>query len=252
MLLGLGETPNPQEYTSETLQPMVAAYASYLTGDLKNALALWQKLGREPEGLSELLMVAECTANEGAPVAEKYIAQLRQSDPLAADACTAKFLFHSGHSEEAIKLVTRLLHDLRTDPWLSSEMTERFLRLAEEIAKGSSDRDALRAIYEGLREPFSARNSDSTRLAVLLHVGMKLDNNGPGEFTLGAIEPVEPHVPWQENFLKLRAACYKAHNDPRLARAERDLVRFEGEQPARIKVSIPAGQPAVSAQAEHP
>jgi spermidine synthase len=245
MLLGLSEVPNAEEYGSETLQIRVAAYAAYLRGDLKNALVLWKKLGREPDGLGELLMVAECTADAGMPEAQKYIDQVRLVLPMEADAFTASFLWHSGHPQEATKLVERLLRELRTDPWLNLPMTDRLLHLAEEIARSSSDNETLRAIYQGLSKPFSARNGDATRLGVLLHVGMKLDNNKPGDYTLGAIKPVEPNVPWQEHFLKLRADCYRTHHDARLAKAERDLAQYESEQPSQIRVTVRVGQPPV-------
>ena len=84
------------------------------------------------------------------------------------------------------------------------------------LARVADDPVAMR-IYEALRMPFSAYNSDNPRLVSPYHLGVKLDKEKCSRFTLTAIDGVEPYVPRQPLFLKVRETCYKASNDPRLA-----------------------------------
>jgi hypothetical protein len=188
-------------------------------------------------------MVAECLAEAGKPEAQKYIDQLRPMLPMEADACTARLLFRTGQSDEAAKLLAQIFRALQTDPWLSLDMTQHLLTLAEEIIQGTSDKELLHAIYDSLAKPFSAGNNDPIRLEVLLQTGMKLDDNQPGRFSMDAIGRVEPHVPWEEKLLRLRADCYRKFGDARLAQADRDLSQFVRDQPPQIKIGAPTQQP---------
>ena len=84
------------------------------------------------------------------------------------------------------------------------------------LARVADDPVAM-SIYEALRVPFSAYNNDNPRLVSPYHLGVKLDKEKCSRFTLTAIDGVEPYVPRQPLFLKVRETCYKASNDPRLA-----------------------------------
>jgi spermidine synthase len=251
MLLGFDEPPNPAEYASEALQSSAAAYVNYLKGDLPRALQYWKMHRREPLDLNELLMVAECTANQADPEADAYIEQLRKFMPNEADAILVSLLWHQGKREEAADLLEKVLQRLHSDPWLSLAVTARTLALAEQIGTQSSSGATVMRLYETLRKPFCVYDGDNARLADLLLLGVRLDKGHYGKYTLAAIEQVEPFVLWQPTFLRIRAACYKAVGSPRFAQAERDLNEFVAEQPVHLDVVpqrnvAPAGQPGAA------
>jgi hypothetical protein len=51
-------------------------------------------------------------------------------------------------------------------------------------------------IYEAPRTPFSVYNSDNARLLDLFRFGIKLDKGRYGKYTLAALDPTEPSMPW--------------------------------------------------------
>jgi spermidine synthase len=248
MLLSFGETPIPSDYADEVLSSKAAAYASFMNSDLTGALASWRKYPREPNDLDELLMVAECTADEGGSQADTYIEKLRDFLPLGADAIRAMLLWRRGQANEAANALEKVLQRLHEDPWLSNKLISRSLLLAQQIVDRGTTEESVMRLYETLRTPFLVYNGDALRLAALLRCGMKLDNGHYGKYCLPVVESLEPHVPWQSLFLQVRAMCYKATNNPRLVQSERDLRTFLSEQPSRLDAVLPARKPAADAE----
>ena len=74
------------------------------------------------------------------------------------------------------------------------------------------------------------------------NIRVKLDQGHYGKYTRGALEPVEPFVPWQLRFLTVRDGCYKAVNSPLSAQATRDLSDFFAHEPSRMTVVPPPGK----------
>lgn len=248
MLLAIGEPPDLADYADAGLRSQMSAYASFIRGDLNGALASWRAQPREPRDLNELLLVAECTANDGAPEADEAIEKLRGMLPLDADAILARLLFRRGRLEEAAQLLENVFQRLRSDPWPGRELTGRTVILAQEIAERTDNEIILARLHQGLLKPFSIYNSEETRLVRLLSLGMKLDKGRNGEHTLAAVEQAEPSIPWQEAFLKIRKASYQAASSPRLAPAERDLREFMKARPERFEdaglMMVKPGPPA--------
>ena len=234
MQMMFGEKIEPKDYSDPEEKSRAAAFASFLQGDPDGALALWRQHPHEVTDINELRMVAECMAQEGKPTVAPYIEKLRETLPTEADAILAHFLVRRGQWEEATDVLEKVFHALRTDPWPGPELTQRTLKIAEVVAKNSKSDVLAQRLYQALREPFSAFNSDEPRLMKLLSVGILLDKDSYGSHTLAAIEPEEPYVPWQSGFLQIRKSCYKAIGSPRLAQAERELDQFLKEQPANF------------------
>jgi spermidine synthase len=238
MLLSLEEMPNPDDYASG-IQSTAAAYAAFLKGDLVGALRNWRAHPREPNDLNELLMMAECSANEGTPETDAYLEKLRELLPNEADAIRVSLLLHRGKIDEAAELLATVLQRLHTDPWLSLRLAERTLVLAQRMVDHISNDSQLNAIYEALRTPFSVDMCDALRVNDLVLFGVKLDKGQHGKYTFAAIEPQEPFVPWQVKFLKIREACYKAMKSPLSAQASRDVNDFFAREPSRLSVIRP-------------
>lgn len=230
MGIAFHEVPNPPDYSGAMAQAKATAIRSYLRNDLSGAMAAWRKYGREPGDLGELLMVADCTANEGAAESGKYISALREYLPLEAEAFAANLAWKHDSQAEATALVQNVLSRLHDDPWLEEERARRFLLLVHDVVASSSDEGTVHRIFDLLRAPFGAGTTDGPRLVNLFHAALAMDQGKPGSYVLAAIDPVEPFVPWQRDFLRTRVECYRNLHHPRLATAEADLKEFDSQQ----------------------
>lgn len=250
MLLAFEEAPEVEDYGTPELRSLAAAYASFVKGDLVSALARWKEHPREPRDLNELLLVAECMAHSGAPEADGYIEKLRTILPTDAGAISARLLLRRGQYEQATAVLEDVFRRLQTDPWPSRDLTGRTLLVAQQVAENARNDQLVRRLYQALRAPFSVYNSEESRLARLFRFALMLEKSRPGEQTQAAIAPTEPHIPWQELFLKVRKASYAVTANPRLAVAERDLREFLKARADRLeeagltsKAAPPAAQP---------
>ena len=232
MRLGFGETFEPKNYADPRDQSRAQAYVSYAKGELTEALVHWRQFPQQALDANDLRLVAECMAEEGKDEALEAIEQLRQIFPVEADAVLGRFYYRRGQFEKATEILEKTFVEFRTDPWPNRDLTERTLQVAQYMVdKAESDLLRLR-LYHALGRPFSVFKSDETRRTARLRLAMEIEKDNFGEFTLAALEPEEPNVPWGGSFLRTRAACYKAVGSPRLAQAERDLREFNAEQPA--------------------
>lgn len=238
MLLAFDEPPDVADYADGALQSQMSAYASFIKGDLAGARAHWEEQSRAPRDLSELLLVAESAAEEGAPDAAEVIEKLRGILPLDADAIFARLLFRRGRLTEATEMLEDVFRRLRSDPWPAQGLIGRTIILAEEIARSTDDQLILLRLYQSLSKPFSVYNGEEARLVRLLRVAMKMEKGHYSEYTAAAVEQAEPHVPWQEFFLKTRQAAYRSVGSPRAPRAAQDLADYMN---ARAAVADEAG-----------
>ncbi|HST30191.1 MAG TPA: fused MFS/spermidine synthase [Chthoniobacterales bacterium] len=250
MLLGLRETPNPNEYGSEALQSTATAYADFLKGNLNAAYQEWRRFRNEPNDLNELLMVAECAADQGKSEANTYIEQLRSVMPNDADAISVRFLWRQGRIVEAVDLLGTVLQRLHTDPWLSVGLADRTLTIAKSIVDQGPNDAALTRIYQALQSPFSVYACDTLRFENMALWGVKLDKGQLGKYTAAAMEQEEPFIPWQGKVLQVRNTCYKAVNSPRAAQANRDLNEFLANEPSRLGVARSAGKSTGATEVE--
>ena len=78
-------------------------------------------------------------------------------------------------------------------------------------------------MFDALGQPLSVHASDDTRLVSRVQLTRQVDFPG---LCAGAVGALEPDVPWNDNFLRLRRDCYRVTNSPRLALASRDLEEF--------------------------
>ena len=73
---------------------------------------------------------------------------------------------------------------------------------------------------------------------------------GPDDFLprcQALVQSLEPHVPWQREWLELRTHCYKLTNSPDAVRAAADLEQFLRRAPAPFGRRLPVrGDPGRS------
>jgi hypothetical protein len=123
--------------------------------------------------------------------------------------------------KEAADAVGAALRRLDTDPWPILRFKERAIQLAAILA--SRDSSLAPSMYEALGHPFAVHGIEDTRLVTRAEVTRRL---AFGSLCVPAVGALEPHVPWTQEFLRLRRDCYQAANDPRAATAARDLDEY--------------------------
>jgi hypothetical protein len=69
---------------------------------------------------------------------------------------------------------------------------------------------------------------------------MALDHGHVGEHVLRSVEALEPNIPWDIKFLKIRSACYTKFQHPLAADAKTDLVDFLAAEPGGLESVSPA------------
>ena len=115
---------------------------------------------------------------------------------------------------------------------MAPNMVERTLVAANQLAQ-RNEPTAL-AMERAFSNPFVLYDQDDLRIRLLLAVGTLLDRGNYGVHSLNGIEAMEPNVPWEEDFLRIREQCYLRLNDPRFGQARRDYVAFTKAAPVSI------------------
>ena len=138
----------------------------------------------------------------------------------------------AGRNAEAVRHLVTAFQGARRDPWPSIPLLERVLHFASEIA--TRDPKAAAAIFEALREPFAVGMAEQTRLRVRLELTWLLRKG-----CVEALEPFEPHPPWEDLFLAQRARCYREAGHPLAERARADLAEYMKNAPPRLETGLP-------------
>ena len=188
----------------------------YGAGDNAGARELWRRQ-TEPDA--------------GSAAALPLIDRLREHEPGEADTLLAILRMREGKFEEAATALEAALVRLRTDPWPLVGFKRTALTLTSLIA---NERPAVgRRLFDALAKPFAVESVNDDRLAFALDMAMRVDF---AALCRTPIDAAEPHVIWNEPFLRRRLDCYRVTNDPRLAIATRDLREFLSREPRSISI----------------
>ena len=181
---------------------------------------------QEPKTLPQLELVGEALANEGNQAATKYIDEIAGVVPSDAEAIKATLHWKEGKANEAAEDLQRFFQIAHENPWPDEELIRQSIALAETVASSSHSPAIANSLYESLRTPLCVWNSEIDREVRLLSIAAAADGNRLGDRTARSIAALEPHIPWNRQFLELRAAAYKSVHDPRADQAARDLDEF--------------------------
>jgi spermidine synthase len=237
---GIAQPPGP---VSDEQKRLLGALSSYGKDDLTAAWNDWKSLGREPHNPMEFAMVAECLADQGDAAALPYIEQLETIERAEAQAIRARLLWRQHRIDEARATTQTFITSLYSDPWPSEALIGRAMKVAEEVAQASNRADGGELVYDALQKPFAVYAGEAARLAALMRIAMVLDHGRAGGHVLRNLAAVEPNIPWNLDFLKMRSACYAAFHHPLAADAKADVLDYimaesgglESANPARIE-----------------
>jgi hypothetical protein len=230
------ETPPPlPDAVSQEQLRRALALAHYADGELGLVLEAWRSQPKEPTLHTELVAVAEALAAQGDDAALPYIERLRELSPTAAETARARLRLQQGRYDEAAQALEASLTQHRTDPWPMAAVTRSVITLAEALVAAAPSYAGR--MYAALREPFVLANATSRRRLAAFHIA-----NQAADPTLcvEALTALEPHVPWDQDFLTARLACYRRAQHPDLARAQADLDRYTRELPSPFDQALPS------------
>jgi hypothetical protein len=211
------------------------AHAHYVAGQLAEAVQVFQGQAHPPEGLVETALFAEGLADRGDPAAIPYLRDLARAEPVEGQAAAARLALRMGLPEKARDMLVSAFVGYRTDPWPAQSSMRRAVRLAEEVATA---RPALApTLFDALARPFAAGTAGEQRLftRVLLTAVPGMEGRCREAFSA-----LEPYVPWTEELLRRRVACY-GNAGPYAARARAELAEFR-RQKADGSIVVPASR----------
>lgn len=221
---------------SDELNSRIVARRYYASQDLPRACASWFSQTQEPQAPIDILMIAECLAENGDERVLEYAAALEDMDrAVEAEATTARWAIRSERSGIGAQHLIAALESYRSDPWPHPPVMQRLLQLAAELA--TSHPELGPALFAAMEDPFALDMEGEVRRAVLFDIARSSDFDA---LCLSALEQYGEWVPWDERFLRERLHCFQQHDDPRSAQARRDLESFLAAAPFPLAQGLTA------------
>jgi spermidine synthase len=221
-ILNDGFVPEGIALTDPAAQARTLARQAYGLGKFDEAGEHWLSQSGGAQGPMDRTVLAEIFATGGDDArARQALDALRGSQPAEAAAIEARARYAVGDWAGATRHLVEAFQTYRRDPWPHREVLGRALALASRLA--SEDPSAGDPLFEALTAPFAVRALDMPRLWTRALIGLR-DRTGPQ--CGAALAPLEPHVPWEADFLERRAQCYASIGSPLASRARADLATF--------------------------
>jgi spermidine synthase len=164
---------------------------------------------------------AHALAETGAELPAELLDDIERTNPVDAAALRAISAWQRQLPQEAADAIERMAVLSRDDPWGSLPLIDRAFAIAADA--GQADPAIARRIHAALAQPFAAERCQQRRLTMRYILAEHL---GPEEM-LAACQAFEPHVPWNESFLKQRAAVYAKAGHPLAATAAAEVRQYQ-------------------------
>ena len=220
-MLNDGFVPEGFELADPAARARTLARRAYGMGEFDEASRQWLTQGDGPQGPMDLTVLAEIFAAGGNALARQSLDALRAVQPAEAEAIEARARYVAGDRAGATQRLVTAFTMYQRDPWPHREPFTRALELARRIA--SEDSVAGGQLFEALTLPFAVRALDMPRLWARAVIGLR---DGSGPQCVAGLAPLEPHVPWEREFLEKRAECYGRSGSPLAGQARTDLEAF--------------------------
>ncbi len=231
------QIPSPQPHHSPDHLKRISAMQRFAGSDFPGALASWNAQtppAREIADLTELAFVGDSLAGMADEKALPLADKLGEFLPLEALVIRAHLRARQKNFDEATTLLEQAFVLHRSTPWAWKPLTDRALRLALEL--NTIDRRLGLRLLPALAQPFAVRAQESARLDAAFRLSVGQPDKS---LCVEHLRPFEPHIPWDEEFLRARHACYEGVNHPLLRQAERDLLRFLNQAGMRFDAGLP-------------
>ena len=223
----LVEDPEPQGDRAGRLR--VAARQAWTRKSLPRACANWSRQPEPPRTHSDRLLLAECMAERHDPRTPEAAALLADEQPIETDLVMATWLAGIGRTVEAADRLIAALAAYRTDPWVYRPLMRATIPLAVQLV--SRDHSLAPRLYAAFGQPFAIDMFEQQRQLSRIWIARAV---GARNLCVDALAPLEPNIPWEEDFLAYRYGCYRSHRHPLAARAGRDLEAFLAAAPPKL------------------
>lgn len=220
MYAGQNRSIPESEIRDPRYAPYVRIYASWLDGDFAGMIAQWEAQGRQPVYPTETALVAVAYAVAGNAKAVPLIEKLKAHSPQEADLIRGILAMHQGRKPESLASLASAFRGLRGDPFALSYITQLALNAASDLA--AANPASASAFLDALKEPFAIRYADESRRTTASYIAA----NVSAPAAVPWLETFEPHIPWEQDFLALRARVYSAAGHPLAGRAQADVEQF--------------------------
>ena len=227
--------PDPDPQGDPAARSRIAARHAFLLENTDAACARWFEQPEPPRHHQDLLVVGTCLADGADPRAPQVIAQLARVQPIEAGFVLARWHAAAGRIQEAGEHLLAAFAGYRKDPWVNRRLVNKTLPLCLHLAR--QDPALGRRIWQALGLPFSINMFQQQRLTLRAEITRLI--NAP-DLCAASIEPLEPHVPWDERFLRYRFGCYQVNKHPLAGRAGRDLKAFLDRLPPDLAEGLSA------------
>ncbi len=217
-------------------QKRFEAAVAFIDGDPAKLLESWKAQPRQPENLSEKIMIAWAMADSGNEEAMPLIDEIALTNPIDGNFLRATLHLRRRRFAEATAALESGYASCRTNPWPTLFLLKRSFAAAADIgAQPGSDSALAVRLYRALEQPFAVKLAETDRRWALSQLGAAIDRNGFSNYTRDVIASFEPDVPWEREFLQTRRACYQALSDPRATQADLDLKKFLRAEPPPLE-----------------
>jgi len=207
----------------------VAAYTSYRREDFRGFVQNWSSQDRKPTKPTEFLILAEAFARFGGEQTLAMLAPARELFPGEAWLIEATWHHAVGSHARALECFGKGFAEFRSRPFPVEPILRRGMETAMNL--GLQQPALASEVAVLLRDRFLLSAADELRVQALVGLVPKLEAPLAREIC----RMLEPHVPWQEEFLTARRDAYRSLGDPLAARAAAELAEFEA--------GIPGGGP---------
>jgi hypothetical protein len=152
--------------------------------------------------------------------------------PVEGQAAAARLALRFGRPEQARDLLVAAFTGYRTDPWPPQSSVRRAVRLAEEVA--AAQPALAPTLFDALSRPFAVGIAEEQRrfTRVLLTAVPGMEGRCREAFSA-----LEPFVPWTEELLRRRVACYGSQG-PYAVRARAELEEFRREKTSAVPAPL--------------
>ncbi len=205
----------------------VAAHTNYRRENFRGFVQNWSGQDRKPTHPGESLMLAESFARFGAPETMAMLEPAQADFPGESQLILATYFSEIGSHTEALACFEKGFEIFRQRPFPVEPIIRRGMEVAMNLALKHPE--LAPRLVESLRRPFLLSAVNELRIQALVGMLPKLEPVLVRELC----HALEPHVPWQDEFLTIRRNCYQATADPLLAQAEADLRDYLAGEPNR-------------------
>lgn len=222
--------PDPEPEGDPAARQRIAARYASLRDDTVQTCSHWFQQPEPPRDHEDLLIVGTCLADAADPRAPEIAAQLARRQPIEGDFILARWHAAAGRTREAGDHLMAALAGYRRDPWVYRRLVRRTLPLVLHLAR--EDHALGRRLWQILGEPFAIDMFEQQRLTLRTEITRVI--NAP-DLCVASLAALEPHVPWEERFLRYRFGCYQANRHPLEERAFQDLKAFLENAPPSLE-----------------